>query len=109
MNRKDFIKKTSIATAAIAAAPVLLNSCSNDVDSETSNSKPISSHPFALPKIPYGYNAFPDVIDAKTMEIHQWGGWKRIYHRGDVMGFILFFVVSIAVIWGILEYFGVGK
>ena len=70
MNRKDFIKKTSIATAAIAAAPVLLNSCSNDVDSETSNSKPISSHPFALPKIPYGYNAFPDVIDAKTMEIH---------------------------------------
>ena len=70
MNRKDFIKKTSIATAAIAAAPVLLNSCSNDGDSETSNSKPISSRPFALPKIPYGYNAFPDVIDSKTMEIH---------------------------------------
>jgi len=25
------------------------------------------------------------------------------------MGFLLFFVVSIAVIWGILEFFGVGE
>ena len=70
MNRKDFIKKTSIATAAITTAPILLNSCDSDVKNETSNLKPISSHPFVLPKIPYGYNAFPEVIDAKTMEIH---------------------------------------
>ena len=44
-----------------------------------------------------------------TMEVREWSGWKRIYHRGDVIGFILFFVVSIAVIWGILEYFEVGN
>ena len=43
------------------------------------------------------------------MEVHKWSGWKRIHNRGDVMEFIMFFVVSIAVIWGILEYFEVGN
>ena len=43
------------------------------------------------------------------MEVHQWDRWARVYNRGDVMGFLLFFVVSIGVIWGILEYFGVGE
>ncbi|WP_045803219.1 superoxide dismutase [Flagellimonas lutaonensis] len=30
----------------------------------------ISATTFELPKIPYGYDAFPDTIDARTMEIH---------------------------------------
>ena len=44
-----------------------------------------------------------------TMEVREWNRWTRIHNRGDVMNFIIFFIMSIAVIWGILEYFGVGN
>ena len=34
---------------------------------------------------------------------------KKNLREGYEMSYILFFVVSIVVVWGILEYFGVGN
>ncbi|TPV32929.1 superoxide dismutase [Paucihalobacter ruber] len=72
MRKRDFLKLTGITTTGLAIAPSILLSCR---DKEGNNQTPISAKSavaasFELPKLAYGYDAFTDVIDAQTMEIH---------------------------------------
>ena len=54
-------------TVGLAAVPSIALSKRN---SFLKNNPSFSSTGFSLPEIPYGYSAFPNVIDSKTMEIH---------------------------------------
>ena len=73
MDKRKFLKNTVIATTGMTVAPtVLLSSCKTDPKKEEKMETTAASMAtsFTLPEIPYGYNAFPDTIDAMTMEIH---------------------------------------
>ncbi len=73
MNKRKFLKNTVIATTGMTVAPsILLSSCKNEPKKEENmEATPATAiTTFTLPEIPYGYNAFPDTIDAMTMEIH---------------------------------------
>ena len=54
-------------TVGLAAVPSIALSKRNSL---LKNNPSFSSTGFSLPEIPYGYSAFPNVIDSKTMEIH---------------------------------------
>ena len=65
ISRRHAIKSTALAGAALAVAPVLF--------AQTNSAPPAAaavSAPFALPKLPYAYDALEPHIDARTMEIH---------------------------------------
>ncbi len=72
MNKRKFLKQTMLTSAGMCIAPsVLLSACKSDSKKEeqmetTSNTTGM----FELPKLSYGYNAFPETIDPLTMEIH---------------------------------------
>jgi len=69
VSRRDFIKKTSMITAAGIVAPFFINAGIFD----TASSKPeviADSGPFTVPPLPYGYDALEPAIDKMTMEIH---------------------------------------
>lgn len=74
MKKRTFLKKTALATAGFTVAPSLLSlSCREEPKKEDAAAKAAAAPvqgAFELPEIPYGYNAFPDTIDAMTMEIH---------------------------------------
>jgi superoxide dismutase, Fe-Mn family len=65
MTRREAIKTASLAAACVATLPVL---GAESLDSLTAvlNSKA----PFALPPLPYAFDALEPHIDARTMEIH---------------------------------------
>ena len=67
MNRKKFLKQSAMLTVGLAAVPSIALSKRNSL---LKNNSTFSSTGFSLPDIPYGYSAFPNVIDSKTMEIH---------------------------------------
>ena len=67
MNRKKFLKQSAMLTVGLATVPSIALSKKN---SPLKNNSLFSSTGFSLPEIPYGYSAFPNVIDSKTMEIH---------------------------------------
>lgn len=60
MTRRQAIKSTVMAGAALAALPT--------IQAET-GAAPVGG-PFTLPPLPYAYDALEPYIDAKTMEIH---------------------------------------
>lgn len=72
MKKRDFLKLTGITTTGLAFAPSILFSCKDkdakDTELEIAESVVITT--FELPKLAYSYDAFTDVIDAQTMEIH---------------------------------------
>lgn len=73
MNKRKFLKNTVVATTGLTVAPtILLSSCKTDAKKEEKMEATLATAvtTFTLPEIPYGYNAFPDTIDAMTMEIH---------------------------------------
>ncbi|MDG1840820.1 MAG: superoxide dismutase [Crocinitomicaceae bacterium] len=74
MNRKKFLKQSAMLTVGLAAVPSIALSKKN---SPLKNNSLFSSTGFSLPEIPYGYSAFPNVIDSKTMEIHH-----KKHHNG---------------------------
>lgn len=65
MNKRDFIKKSSVLTAATMAYP-LMASCEPKTDSSTVS----TDAEFMLPDLSYGFDELEPYIDAKTMEIH---------------------------------------
>lgn len=74
MNKRKFLKQTVIATTGVSVVPsLMLSSCKTEPKKEetmeTNESMAVAAS-FILPEIPYGYDAFPDTIDAMTMEIH---------------------------------------
>ena len=73
MKKRTFLKKTALAATGVSIAPsVMLSACREKPKEAAGASGPgfTAQEPFELPEIPYGYNAFPDTIDAMTMEIH---------------------------------------
>jgi Fe-Mn family superoxide dismutase len=72
MNKRKFLEQAALLSAGASFAPsVLLSACKSEPKKEE-KMETLSSVAtvFKLPEIPYGYNAFPDIIDARTMEIH---------------------------------------
>jgi Fe-Mn family superoxide dismutase len=64
MTRRQAIKTTALASAALATLPGAL--------AQTNSSAPTAtaSGPFTLPPLPYAYDALEPHIDAETMHIH---------------------------------------
>jgi Fe-Mn family superoxide dismutase len=62
MTRRQAIKTTALAGAAIATLPSAL--------AQTNSPAPAANEPFTLPPLPYAYDALEPHIDAKTMHIH---------------------------------------
>ena len=68
MTRRQALKTTALSTAAIAALPGALAQ-QNDFPAERALLR-TQAFPYALPPLPYGFDALEPHIDAKTMEIH---------------------------------------
>ena len=65
MTRRQAIKTTTLASVTLATLPGAL--------AQTNPAAPVApapSGPFALPPLPYAYDALEPYIDARTMEIH---------------------------------------
>ena len=62
ITRREAIKTTALAAAATALAPGLM--------AQSNATAPTANAPFALPPLPYAYDALEPHIDARTMEIH---------------------------------------
>jgi Fe-Mn family superoxide dismutase len=64
MTRRQAIKTTALASAAIATLPGAI--------AQTNSTAPAAapSGPFTLPPLPYAYDALEPFIDAETMHIH---------------------------------------
>ncbi|HLV38593.1 superoxide dismutase [Xanthomarina sp.] len=72
MNKRKFLKQSMLVSAGVCFAPsVLLAACKSDSKKENlMETTSATTAIFELPKLPYGYDAFPDTIDPLTMEIH---------------------------------------
>ena len=65
MTRRQAIKTTALASAALAALPNALP------QTNAHSSMPAAtSGPFTLPPLPYAYDALEPYVDARTMQIH---------------------------------------
>jgi Fe-Mn family superoxide dismutase len=65
INRRQAIKTTALATAAIAVLPGAIG----QTTPATSAASPAGG-PFTVPPLPYPFDALEPYIDARTMEIH---------------------------------------
>ena len=65
MDRRDFLKQTSLAAAALAVTPL-------SAQTAPANRPPLSTPPmsYTLAPLPYAHNALEPHIDQATMEIH---------------------------------------
>jgi len=64
MTRRQAIKTTALASAALAALPGAI------AQTNTAAPAPAPTGPFTLPPLPYAYDALEPFIDAQTMTIH---------------------------------------
>src|SRR5471030_2157150 len=64
MTRRQAIKTTAFASAALATLPGAMAQTNSTAPAAT------SSEPFTLPPLPYAYDALEPFIDAETMHIH---------------------------------------
>ena len=65
MTRRQAIKTTALASAALATLPGAI--------AQTNSAAPVAatpSGPFTLPPLPFAYGALEPFIDAQTMHIH---------------------------------------
>jgi Fe-Mn family superoxide dismutase len=65
MTRRQAIKTTALASAALAALPGAIAQTNSAAPAATT-----PTGPFTLPPLPYAYDALEPFIDARTMEIH---------------------------------------
>jgi Fe-Mn family superoxide dismutase len=65
MTRRQAIRTTAFAGAALATLPAALAQ-----NSAPAPAAPAATGPFTLPPLPYAFDALEPVIDARTMEIH---------------------------------------
>lgn len=72
MNKRKFLKQAMLVSVGAYVAPsVLLSACKSEPkENKIMKTTSTTTDVFELPKLPYGYDAFPDVIDPLTMEIH---------------------------------------
>src|SRR5450432_3495807 len=64
MTRRQALKTTALASAALATLPGAI------AQSNSTATAAASSGPFTLPPLPYDYDALEPFIDAETMHIH---------------------------------------
>jgi Fe-Mn family superoxide dismutase len=67
MTRRQAIKTTALASAAVATVPTVLAQPQPSLVETLVSTAP---EPFTLPPLPYAYDALEPHIDARTMEIH---------------------------------------
>ncbi|HEY8959370.1 superoxide dismutase [Chitinophaga sp.] len=67
MDKREFLKLTSLAGAAVLSGP-LSSLATSSVSGQPAFADPKA--PFVLPALPYGYDALEPHIDKLTMEIH---------------------------------------
>ena len=65
MTRRQALKTTALASAALATLPNVIAQTSS-----TASVAAAPSGPFMLPPLPYAYDALEPYIDARTMQIH---------------------------------------
>jgi Fe-Mn family superoxide dismutase len=65
-----FRRKLLIATGMLAAVPAIRTSFSTPASAAALDPAAQLSYPFAVPALPYGYDANEPAIDALTMQIH---------------------------------------
>lgn len=72
MNKRKFLKQTVLISGGASIAPAMfLSACKSEPKNEEKmKTATVTPTSFELPEIPYGYNAFPETIDRRTMEIH---------------------------------------
>lgn len=72
MNKRKFLKQSMLVSAGVCIAPSVILSASKSEFKKINIMKATTATTeiFKLPKLPYGYDAFPDTIDPLTMEIH---------------------------------------
>lgn len=69
MNRREALKTTALATAAVAT--FLPTAHSQQAAPKTNAPAPATgAGPFTLPPLPYAFDALEPLIDAQTMELH---------------------------------------
>ncbi|TYC10609.1 superoxide dismutase [Bizionia gelidisalsuginis] len=60
-----------VSVGAYIVPSILLSACKSELKKDKiMKTSSIATSPFKLPELSYGYDAFPDVIDPLTMEIH---------------------------------------
>src|SRR5471030_2199859 len=64
MTRRQAIKTTALASAALATLPGAIAQTNSTVPA------PAPTGPFTLPPLPYAYDALEPHIDAETMHLH---------------------------------------
>ncbi|MFC1728941.1 superoxide dismutase [candidate division KSB1 bacterium] len=81
--RREFLKQSALGGGAMVAGGMLLSTLSsvscNSEDVPNINEVDTMAH--TLPDLDYSYDAFPNVIDAQTMELHH-----SKHHQGYVNG-----------------------
>ena len=77
-NRRDFIKKSALALAAITATSAIGKAITTSEFLEKENTL-VDGGKFTLPALPYAYDALEPHIDKLTMEIHH-----SKHHQGYV-------------------------
>ena len=68
MKKREFLKTSSILT--VGALTVPMSSCKSGGESPQQSENTKSFTPFALPQLPYAFEALEPNIDKMTMEIH---------------------------------------
>ncbi|MEK7775014.1 MAG: superoxide dismutase [Candidatus Zixiibacteriota bacterium] len=81
--RREFLQKagTAVVAGAVIASP--LASLADTPPAQPTTTRPAGPIGFALPSLPYAYNALEPYIDATTMEIHH-----SKHHAAYVKGLI---------------------
>jgi len=81
--RREFLQKagTAVVAGAVIASP--LASLADTPSGPSTPTRPVGPIGFALPSLPYAYNALEPFIDATTMEIHH-----SKHHAGYVKGLV---------------------
>jgi Fe-Mn family superoxide dismutase len=70
MTRRQALKTTALATAAVATLPGAIAQPNPAISTANQGLITTSSGPFTLPPLPYAFDALEPHIDARTMEIH---------------------------------------
>lgn len=70
MTRRQAIKTTALASAALATLPGAIAQPITPINTGQPLITTTASGPFTLPPLPYAYDALEPHIDARTMEIH---------------------------------------
>jgi Fe-Mn family superoxide dismutase len=70
MTRRQALKTTALATAAVASVPGAIAQGKFNISNPGQSTPASPTGPYTLPPLPYAFDALEPHIDARTMEIH---------------------------------------